>query len=155
MKTIKTILLASALIFSSAIYSQNNIETLKETTLKNYQIEHNGGTTEYTLKIESSKHSPVTMYHSEKYEREQERRETSDLIRKEISIDTNSDGKFDRILSMSYESRADDSFEIKPTNTGFTISIIGKNIYYDLFKNEYSVKKEYSDLFEIMLNEVK
>ena len=59
------------------------------------------------------------------------------------------------MITMSYDSEAEDSFSIVPSTDGFLITVVGEEIEYNLLKKDYEIEKKYVDLFDIMLSETK
>ena len=74
---------------------------------------------------------------------------------KALRFDADNDGVYDRMITMSYDSEADDSFSIVPSTDGFLITVVGEEIEYNLLKKDYEIEKKYVDLFDIMLSETK
>jgi hypothetical protein len=155
MKYLKSIITVSAIAFTLSVNAQSNVQTIDETTYKNYQIERNGADSFYTLKIESMRDEVVALEKSDRYDLNQDRVNKTDKVTKRISIDADNDGIYDRMITMSYDSEAEDSFSIVPSTDGFLITVVGEEIEYNLLKKDYEIEKKYVDLFDIMLSETK
>ena len=155
MNYIKSIITLSAIALTLSVSAQSNTQSVDETTIKKYQIERNGADSFYTLRIESMRNEVVSLEKSERYELNQDRVDNMDKVTKRISIDADNDGQYDRMITMSYKSEADESFSIVPSNKGFLITVIGEEIEYNLLKQDYEIEKKYVDLFDIMLSEAK
>lgn len=155
MKYLKSIITVSAIAFTLSLSAQSNVQTIDETTYKNYQIERNGEDSFYTLKIESMRDEVVALEKSDRYDLNQDRVNKTDKVTKRISIDADNDGIYDRMITMSYDSEAEDSFSIVPSTDGFLITVVGEEIEYNLLKKDYEIEKKYVDLFDIMLSETK
>ncbi|WP_374957558.1 hypothetical protein [Gilvibacter sp.] len=155
MKYLKSIITVSAIAFTLSLNAQSNVQTIEETTYKNYQIERNGADSFYTLKIESMRDEVVALEKSDRYDLNQDRVNKTDKVTKRISIDADNDGIYDRMITMSYDSEAEDSFSIVPSTDGFLITVVGEEIEYNLLKKDYEIEKKYVDLFDIMLSETK
>ncbi|NQX77950.1 hypothetical protein [Gilvibacter sp.] len=155
MNYIKSIITLSAIALTLSVSAQSNTQSVDETTIKKYQIERNGADSFYTLRIESMRNEVVSLEKSERYELNQDRVNNIDKVTKRISIDADNDGQYDRMITMSYKSEADESFSIVPSNEGFLITVIGEEIEYNLLKKDYEIEKKYVDLFDIMLSEAK
>ena len=73
MKYLKSIITVSAIAFTLSLSAQSNVQTIDETTYKNYQIERNGADSFYTLKIESMRDEVVALEESDRYDLNQDR----------------------------------------------------------------------------------
>lgn len=155
MKYLKSIITVGAIAFTLSLSAQSNVQTIDETTYKNYQIERNGADSFYTLKIESMRDEVVALEKSDRYDLNQDRVNKTDKVTKRISIDADNDGIYDRMITMIYDSEAEDSFSIVPSTDGFLITVVGEEIEYNLLKKDYEIEKKYVDLFDIMLSETK
>ncbi|MHA7057026.1 hypothetical protein ACWGOQ_0007395 [Aquimarina sp. M1] len=120
---------------------EHNMEVMKETTVKTYNLDKGDMTIPYEVTIWNKELDPIKLEKNDENKVNQGRADTQERITKVIKIDDQYDNSFDNTIQVSYLKKADKDFKIMPTDEGFMIMVKGEELRYSVRNKDYKVKE--------------
>ena len=149
MKTFTT--LATLLLLTGVFgYGQTKDSgQMNATTYKTFAIERNGTEMPYHVKVVEHRNYPIALDKKDQKNVNQDRDTEPAQVTKLIAVDADNDNVYEHYLVLKYDKSVTDSFEVVPTEKGFTVKVNDRSMEYFVTKGIYFINDKDQDFFTV------
>lgn len=155
MKTIRTYLLPVLCLVALNMTAQkkemakNNTGEMAAVTAKSFTFEKDGKTIPYQVTIHERRNYNSKFDKADKGQVNQDRIGTPSTVAKLITVHSNQDPTFNRLIVLRYKKQVTDTFKLVPTKNGFAVNVDDKSLNYIFDEGVYYANTADKDYFVV------